>query len=59
MRSIRSFYRGFAIYVAGGNCAWSVRAEPITADLPILRRSVFEGHASRGGADLGDFDVDI
>ena len=50
MRSIRSVYRGFAIYVSGGNFVWSFRAEPITADLPILTRSVFEGHASRGAA---------
>ena len=50
MRSIRSVYRGFAIYVAGGDSVWSFRAEPITPDLPILTRSVFEGHASRGAA---------
>ena len=50
MRSIRSVYRCFAIYVSGGDSAWSFRAEPITADLPILKRSVFEGHASRGAA---------
>lgn len=50
MRTIRSVYRCFAIYVSGGDSAWSFRAEPITADLPILKRSVFEGHASRGAA---------
>ena len=50
MRSIRSVYRGFAIYVSGENSVWSFRAEPITADLPILTRAVFEGHASRGAA---------
>jgi hypothetical protein len=50
MRSIRSVYRGFAVYVSGGNSAWSFRAEPITADLPILTRSVFDGHASQGAA---------
>jgi hypothetical protein len=50
MRSIRSVYRGFAIYVSGRNSTWSFRAEPITADLPILTRSMFEGHPSRGAA---------
>ena len=50
MRSVRSVYRGYAIYVSGGNSSWSFRAEPITADLPILTRAVFEGHASRGTA---------
>jgi hypothetical protein len=50
MRDFRAVYRGYAIYVSGGNSAWSFRAEPITADLPILTRSVFEGHASRGAA---------
>ena len=50
MRSVRSVYRGYAIYVSGGSSSWSFRAEPITEDLPILTRAVFEGHASRGTA---------
>jgi hypothetical protein len=50
MRFVRSVYRGYAIYVSGGNSSWSFRAEPITEDLPILTRAVFERHASRGMA---------
>jgi hypothetical protein len=50
MRSVRSVYRGYAIYVSGGDSSWSFRAGPIKPDLPILPRSVFEGHASRGTA---------
>jgi hypothetical protein len=50
MRDFRAVYRGYAIYIWGADSSWSFRAEPITADFPILTRSVFDGHASQGAA---------
>jgi hypothetical protein len=45
----RAVYRGYAIYISGAD-SWSFRAEPVTADLPILSRSLSQGHASLGRA---------
>jgi hypothetical protein len=50
MRVHRSVYRGYAIYVWSAETAWSFRAEPLSAELPILPLATFDGHDSRGGA---------
>ena len=49
MRDFRAVYRGYAIYVGGGK-GWSFRAEPLSADLPILPVALNEGYSSRGQA---------
>jgi hypothetical protein len=50
VRDFRTIYRGYAIYIWGGDSRWSFRAEPTTADFPILSRAVSEGHATWGRA---------
>jgi hypothetical protein len=50
MRDFRAIYRGYAIFAGGGRPLWSSRAEPLVADLPILRIALNEGYSSRGAA---------
>ena len=50
MRDFRAVYRGYAIFVGGGKPLWSFQAEPLGADLPILRIALNEGYSSRGAA---------
>lgn len=50
LRDHRSFYRGYAIFISGAETAWSFRAEPTYAELPILALAGYAGHESRGEA---------
>jgi hypothetical protein len=50
MGSYRTIYRGYAIYVSGGNCSWSFRAEPKRPDPPIMTWPTGEGYRLQGAA---------
>jgi hypothetical protein len=42
VRATQTFYRGFRIYTFRRHSCWKFSASPMTPDLPILSRYIFE-----------------